>query len=79
MRDIGNGGTHIPIGKERKFVVQVVTVVTPLILLQFSCHHFHGEVMTKPQMVTDQRGFGAIGLEGFGMNAASGRAFPGNS
>jgi hypothetical protein len=71
MRDTKSGGTSIPIGKERKVVAQVVTVVTTLILLRFSCHHFNREVMTKLQMVTDKEGFRAIGPETSRMNAAA--------
>ena len=52
-------------------MAQVVTVVTTLILLRFSCHHFNREVVTKLQMVTDKVGFRAIGPETSRMDAAA--------
>ena len=38
----------MPIWEERKLGVEVVTVVTALILLNFFCHHFLREVVTDP-------------------------------
>ncbi len=45
---------HMPIWEERMLGVEVVTVVTTLILLGFSCHHYIGEVVTRCKVVTDQ-------------------------
>lgn len=44
----------MPIWEERMLGVEVVTVVTTLILLGFSCHHCIGEVVTRCKVVTDQ-------------------------
>ena len=43
---------HIPIWGKRKLGVEVVTVVTALISLDFSCHHLVHEVVTDAKVVT---------------------------
>ena len=60
------GEIHIPIWGERNLgveVVTVVTVVTTLISLGFSCHHLIREVVTRREVVTDRGGFGDLGPE----------------
>jgi hypothetical protein len=73
MWGMEKGEIHTSIWGERKLGVEVVTVVTTLISLGFSCHHLLGEVVTKPQVVTDRR-FGPAGLDRPLMIATKGSA-----